>query len=163
MNTPYQILFLCTGNYYRSRYAEELFNHGAKAAQLVWRAFSRGAAEQSSPDNIGPISSFALEALAAKGIVPTSAARSPQPCSISDFGNASLVIALKKAEHKPLIEHRFPQVANSVQYWNVDDIAFLRPSIALSMIDLHVAELIDSLGSSPTSRPSLHRPDLAAN
>jgi len=38
------VLFLCTGNYYRSRYAEELFNHLARAEGLSWRAISRGAA-----------------------------------------------------------------------------------------------------------------------
>jgi protein-tyrosine-phosphatase len=35
-----RVLFLCTGNYYRSRYAEELFNHLARAEGLGWRAFS---------------------------------------------------------------------------------------------------------------------------
>jgi protein-tyrosine phosphatase len=29
MDAKSQILFLCTGNYYRSRYAEELFNFRA--------------------------------------------------------------------------------------------------------------------------------------
>ncbi|MGM4967020.1 hypothetical protein AB7714_26215 [Tardiphaga sp. 1201_B9_N1_1] len=31
------VLFLCTGNYYRSRYAEELFNHLARRAGLTGR------------------------------------------------------------------------------------------------------------------------------
>src|SRR5262245_59358254 len=48
-----KILFLCTGNYYRSRYAEEIFNHIAEQRGLAWRAFSRGAAERGSPDNVG--------------------------------------------------------------------------------------------------------------
>jgi protein-tyrosine phosphatase len=38
------ILFLCTGNYYRSRFAEELFNHHAERAGLYWVAQSRGLA-----------------------------------------------------------------------------------------------------------------------
>ena len=38
------ILFLCTGNYYRSRYAEEIFNHQAGRDGLAWHAFSRAVA-----------------------------------------------------------------------------------------------------------------------
>src|SRR5215468_5409992 len=59
-----------SGNYYRSRYAEELFNHLAAKEGLEWLAFSRGTAERDSPDNVGSISRFAREALEAKGIVP---------------------------------------------------------------------------------------------
>ena len=35
------VLFLCTGNYYRSRFAEELFNHHAERAGDDWIAQSR--------------------------------------------------------------------------------------------------------------------------
>jgi len=31
------VLFLCTGNYYRSRFADELFNHKAAAIRPVVR------------------------------------------------------------------------------------------------------------------------------
>jgi protein-tyrosine phosphatase len=140
-----QILFLCTGNYYRSRYAEELFNHLAKAEGLEWRAFSRGAAERGSPDNVGPMSRFTHEALAAKGIVAEGALRNPRPCSLADFDQARIVVALKEAEHRPLIERRFPEVADRILYWHVDDIDFAPPSIALPMIDHLVRELISGL------------------
>jgi protein-tyrosine phosphatase len=139
------VLFLCTGNYYRSRYAEELFNHLAKAEELSWRAFSRGAAERQSPANVGPISRFALEALAAKAIKPEGAEREPQPCTLADFDNALLVIGLKEAEHRPLVERRFPLVASRVTYWDVDDIGLAHPSIALAKIDDLVHELISTL------------------
>jgi hypothetical protein len=49
-------VFPCSGNYYRSRFAEELFNHAAKNAGLNWRASSRGLALE--PENIGPVSHF---------------------------------------------------------------------------------------------------------
>ncbi len=145
MESSGQILFLCTGNYYRSRYAEELFNHLAKAERLEWRAFSRGAAERGSPDNIGPMSRFAREALEAKGIVAEGALRDPRPCSLADFDQARIVIALKEAEHRPLIEQRFPEVANRILYWHVDDIDFASPSTALPMIEHLVRELISGL------------------
>src|SRR5947199_205561 len=38
------VLFLCTGNYYRSRFAEVLFNSVAGKMGLTWRASSRGLA-----------------------------------------------------------------------------------------------------------------------
>jgi protein-tyrosine phosphatase len=142
---PKLVLFLCTGNYYRSRYAEELFNHLASAEGLAWRAFSRGAAEKGSPDNVGPMSRFAHDALDAKGIAPEGATRDPRPCSLADFEKAQPVIALKEAEHRPLIERRFREVASRVTYWHVDDIEFAHPSIALAMIDDHVCELISTL------------------
>jgi protein-tyrosine phosphatase len=145
MTTSRRVLFLCTGNYYRSRYAEELFNHLAPSEGLAWRAFSCGAAEKGSPDNFGPMSLFAREALAGKNITPEGGSRKPRSCSLTDFNEAQLVIALKEAEHRPLIELRFPEVANRVIYWNVDDVGFVHPSIALSMIDDHVRELISTL------------------
>ena len=145
MTTIRRVLFLCTGNYYRSRYAEELFNHLATAEGLAWHAFSCGAAEKGSPDNFGPMSLFAREALAAKGITPEGGLRNPRSCSLTDFAEAQVVVALKEAEHRPLIERRFPEVANRVIYWHVDDVGFVHPSIALAMIDDHVRELISTL------------------
>jgi protein-tyrosine phosphatase len=142
-----RVLFLCSGNYYRSRFAEELFNYLAKKEGSSWRAFSRGAAERGSPENVGPISRYALDALIAKGITPEGAARDPQPCAPIDFDNAKLVIALKEAEHRPLIERRFPQFANRVVYWHIHDIEFMQPSMALAMIDDQVQELLLTLGS----------------
>ncbi len=145
MESSGKILFLCTGNYYRSRYAEELFNHLAKAERLEWRAFSRGAAERGSPDNVGPMSRFAREALEAQGIVAEGALRDPCPCSLADFNEAQIVIALKEAEHRPLIEQRVPEVADRILYWHVDDIDFAPPSTALPMIEHLVRELISGL------------------
>ncbi|MDA9435171.1 protein tyrosine phosphatase [Bradyrhizobium sp. CCBAU 51627] len=142
---PNAILFLCTGNYYRSRYAEELFNHLAKTKGLSWYAFSRGAAERGSPDNVGPMSVVALDRLRQKGIRPEGAARNPLPCSLADFDVAKIVIAVKEAEHRPLVESRFPTVASRVKYWDVDDVEFAHPSIALAKLDELVRELIENL------------------
>jgi protein-tyrosine phosphatase len=101
--------------------------------------------KKGSPDNVGPMSRFALETLKAKAIVPKGVARFPQSCVLADFDSAQLVIALKEAEHRPMIERRFPLIADKVVYWHVDDVEFAYPSIALAMIDDHVAELISKL------------------
>lgn len=142
---PSKVLFLCTGNYYRSRYAEELFNHLAQREGLEWHAFSRGAAERSAPENVGPMSPFARAGLDAKGIVPRGGTRNPQPCVLADFDDAQLVIALKEAEHRTMIERRFPGIVDRITYWHVDDIDCAEPPVALAMIDDHVRELVAML------------------
>ena len=141
MDAKSQILFLCTGNYYRSRYAEELFNFRARSEGLAWSAFSRGLAEKGSPENVGAMSRFALEALSAKNIEPAGAGRLPISCSVADFGAAELVIALKDREHRPFVERRFPDLLPRVIFWDVDDVAFAPPAVALAQID----DLIDGL------------------
>ena len=64
----YKLLFLCTGNYYRSRFAELLFNAMAATHALPWQAFSRGLALDKGVNNIGPMSPLAIDALRALGI-----------------------------------------------------------------------------------------------
>ena len=147
MNKTNRVLFLCTGNYYRSRYAEEIFNHQAGVEGLGWHAFSRGVADQLFPENVGPMSPYTLNALQAKGIAPGGATRNPVICTVDDFGEAALVVALKDAEHRPMIERRFAGVAHRVVYWDVDDIEFLDPPTALGKIDELVRQLIGSLQS----------------
>jgi len=155
MTQTNRILFLCTGNYYRSRYAEELFNHSARLSGLEWRAFSRGLDEQASPDNVGPMSRYALEALHARAIAPEGSQRLPQPCMAADLESAALIIALKEAEHRPMLERRFPQVTGNVSYWHVDDIDFATPEEALALIDRHVQELIADLQREAAPSPPL--------
>jgi Low molecular weight phosphotyrosine protein phosphatase len=47
------ILFLCTGNSYRSRFAEVLFNSVAGKMGLPWQASSRGLALERGVNNVG--------------------------------------------------------------------------------------------------------------
>ena len=58
VNSMNKILFLCTGNYYRSRFAEHLFNWLATKQGLDWQADSRGLALErginSKPKSFSP-------------------------------------------------------------------------------------------------------------
>jgi hypothetical protein len=72
-----------------------------------------------------------------------------RPCPVADLDSARLVVALKEAEHRPMVERRFPEAASRVTYWHVDDIAFADPSIALAIIDDRVDELISILEPPP--------------
>src|SRR5581483_539337 len=62
-----QVLFVCTGNYYRSRFAEAFFNQKACEARLAWRAVSRGL--RLVPSQHG-ISSLARRELNERGVSP---------------------------------------------------------------------------------------------
>ena len=62
------VLFLCTGNYYRSRYAEVLFNSVAGKMSLPWKASSRGLALERGVNNVGPMEVSAVKALEARGL-----------------------------------------------------------------------------------------------
>jgi low molecular weight protein-tyrosine phosphatase len=99
------VLFLCTGNYYRSRCAEILFNRAATAQRLSWRADSRGL--QLHQENSGPISPHVVRFLELQGICLAEPV--PFPCQVmeSDLLAADLVVAAKEAEHRPLLARDF--------------------------------------------------------
>jgi protein-tyrosine-phosphatase len=90
------VLFLCTGNYYRSRFAEELFNHHAERAGHDWIAQSRGLAVERGVHNVGPISPFALHALKEMAVTARRADRFPQRCTADDLASADFVSRSKR-------------------------------------------------------------------
>jgi protein-tyrosine-phosphatase len=140
-----RVLFLCTGNYYRSRFAEHLFNDRACRAGLEWKASSRALAIERGKDNVGPMSIHAVEALAERGVRVTTE-RPPLPCTVEDLISADLVIAVKEAEHRPLLSERFAGWERHVAYWHVHDIDAEAPANTLAEVDRHVEGLIMILG-----------------
>ena len=116
------VLFLCTGNYYRSRFAEILFNSVAGKMGLPWQASSRGLALERGVNNVGPMAVAAITALEALGVRAAEAvARLPAQVTTDDLEGADRVVALKQAEHLPLLQERFPAWAEKVEFWHVDD------------------------------------------
>jgi low molecular weight protein-tyrosine phosphatase len=116
------VLFLCIGNYYRSRFAEILFNSVAGRMGLPWKAFSRA-----SPWNEVSTTSARWRWLPSKpwklvGFVPVvDFARFPMQVTADDLDIADWIVALKQAEHLPLVLERFPARAEKVEFWRVDD------------------------------------------
>lgn len=137
------ILFLCTGNYYRSRYAEILFNSVAERMGLPWRASSRGLALERGVFNLGPMAVSAVKALEAMGLSAGAAcARFPIQVTADNLERADWIVALKQAEHRPLLQGRFPAWAEKVEYWQVDDAPEALALIEWEVMDLS-ARLID--------------------
>jgi len=117
----YKLLFLCTGNYYRSRFAELLFNAMAATHALPWQAFSRGLALDKGVNNIGPMSPLAIDALRVLGITSVEAERFPLQVEECDLQAADHIIALQEAEHKLYLQERYPAWTNKVEYWHIRD------------------------------------------
>ncbi len=114
-------LFLCTGNYYRSRFAELLFNNSATLRSLNWRGSSRGLGLDRGSRNVGPMDKNALERLRTLEIAVAEPIRFPRQVSLDDLSAADLIIALDRAEHVPLIRDRYPGWENIPIYWDILD------------------------------------------
>ena len=135
------VLFLCTGNYFRSRFAEILFNHVAAKFGLLWKASSRALAPEPATRNVGPMAVVAIKALERMGIrASADFARLPQEVITDELDQAHLIVALKHTEHLPMLQERFSAWVERVEFWDVDD----DPKV-LGLMEREVAELIARL------------------
>jgi protein-tyrosine phosphatase len=141
------LLFLCTGNYYRSRFCEEYFNHLAHGQPpVLWQADSCGLA----PDitvfrNPGPLSLYTRQRLEALGVNLGAKLRDPRSVQPEDWAKAQRIIALSRAEHQPMVEQYFPAYAAAVEYWEVGDQPVTSPADALETMTRAMHELMDTL------------------
>jgi protein-tyrosine phosphatase len=148
--TPKVICFLCTGNYYRSRYAEECFNHQAHKAGLQWRATSRALHQDlSTVRNVGSMSPVAIVSLWLKGIRPRQAQRAAQTLGQAESSQFSRLVALDAEEHTPYVETYYPALKGKMIYWDIKDLDKESPKIAFAKIDRHVQRLIETLAGEP--------------
>lgn len=152
-----KVLFLCTGNYFRSRFAEMLFNARASLRQLNWRADSRGLALEKGVNNIGPISKYALEALEQRDIPPPPNLRRPMQATVNDFQEADVIIALKASEHRPYLVQRYPGWAEQVEYWNITDVIPTADYNPLAEIEAQIEALIEELAVLESARSRRQR------
>jgi predicted translation initiation factor SUI1 len=132
------VLFLCTGNFFRSRFAEALFNAVAGKMGLPWQASSRNLGLEQGVDNVGPMAVAAINAL--KGIgVPAGddCVRLPAQVTTDELERADRVVALKQAECLPLLQERFPAYVQKVEFWHVDE----APE-ALALIEREIMGLV---------------------
>jgi len=143
------ILFLCTGNYYRSRFAEVLFVSVARRMGLPLDASSRALALERGVNNVGPMATAAIKALERMGVRDAErCGRLPCQVTLEELAGAEVIIALKHAEHLPLLQERFPAFAETVEFWHVDDAPEALALIESKVMDL-MARLMGGGGEAP--------------
>jgi len=147
------LLFLCSGNYYRSRFAEHLFNHLSQQRALPWHATSRALAATTGPWKTAAMSPHTTAALAARNIPCPGPHREPLACLESDLASAHRVVALKELEHRPMVESKFPHLAGKVEYWHVHDVDFAHPDQALAELEQLIHTLVAQLAQSAVRNP----------
>jgi protein-tyrosine phosphatase len=141
-----RMLFLCTGNYYRSRFAEEYFNHRAGRSGSPWRADSMALGRDLSIyDNPGPISRFALAELERRGVRAAGAGRWPARVEESDFRRYRRVIALSRAEHEPMLQAHFPRQLDAVEFLEIGDVHLEAPADAIGRLAVELDEIVSNL------------------
>ncbi len=137
-----RLLFLCTGNYYRSRFAEEYWNSRAEQEGLLWRAESRALLDPLVLGNPGPMSSDALKGLAQRGILPRAADREPLTLSPEELAHYERVIALDADEHRPMLARGFPEHVERIEYWDIGDVWKEDPRTALERLSARLELLM---------------------
>lgn len=147
---PRSVLFLCTGNYYRSRYAEEYFNYRARSRLPGWAAHSKGLArDMSRTGNVGPMSLHALRALTDRGIDPLAATRFPESVQERDLEIHSRIVLLSRSEHEPMMAEYFPNHLDHVEYLDIEDGHLEDPESALQRLSNAIDEMVALYGSRP--------------
>jgi protein-tyrosine phosphatase len=137
-----RVLFICTGNFYRSRFAEAVFNHSAGKLNLRWSAFSRGLAIHWAEGYLSP---FALDALRARRIDLAYTGKARTQLTVHDLESSAIQIALCREEHYPMMKDQFPAWAEKISYWTIPDVEFTPTEIALPEVERNVKSLLNKL------------------
>lgn len=141
--TMTQILFICTGNYYRSRFAEIYFNH--LNSKETSRAIARSRGFRMNPGkNKGVLSPHALSYLETLNI-PTHDVGIPTRLEDADLQKATRIIAMDEQEHRAMMLRFFPEWLDKVEFWHFEDDYVVSPAQVLPALKAKVEALLESI------------------
>lgn len=142
-----KIYFVCMGNYYRSRLAEELAIYYAQQIGLEIEVDSGGLSDVEHSLNPGPIAKAVLRYLEAKNIIPVGAQRYPKCCEAKAVHSSDIVVCTDADEQLHIFKQRFSDYTGKIISWRArdqhDDPWLQTPFL----IDKHIQTLIKELNN----------------
>ena len=124
-----KVLFVCTWNIYRSRFAEEVFNFFAKKSNSKHQAFSAGF--RVGNYNFRTIYYPALDNLKKLNIVPLRPNDFSKHIDDVDLYEYDKIICMDEGEHKPMVLGNPSLQKDLFQYWDIIDQPKVKSEISL--------------------------------
>ena len=118
-----KILFVCTGNSFRSPSAEALLKQLCPDVEV----------ESAGTDPTDHIASNAKQLLRKVG-AERYVKRKPDSVESKEVEEYQLIVAMKN-EHREYIMRRWPEVADRIQVWDIDDPIYLPPAEDETILD----------------------------
>jgi len=144
----FEVCFVCTGNFYRSRFAEEYFEHRARIMGISAQASSRGLLDPVAiTRNKGPLSPLTRDELDRLGVPAPDVERFPVSLVPEDVARADLVVYMDAAQHAPMVEARQDITAEGARFWDIRDFDLEPSETALGRTRERVDALLDELSN----------------
>ena len=143
-----RVLFLCTGNYFRSRFSQALFQQLIEINQATGglQVDSAGLKVDPSSGNVGPMAPEAISALQNRGVTIDPASLSaPKQVTEADLDAADVVVAVDEAAHRPMVQQQFPAWEDRIRFWTVKDRGEEDGGDPIAQLEHRVQQLFDDL------------------
>jgi protein-tyrosine phosphatase len=93
------------------------------------------------------MSRYTVEGLRERGVPVDGDHRDPKRLTLPDLANSELVIALKEAEHRQMMQEQFPLFADQIEYWQIDDVDCAGSEEALPVLEDRLRKLVERLSN----------------
>ena len=140
-----KVLFVCTANIHRSRFAEEVFNYLCAKYNKDYHAFSAGL--RVGDYSFRKIYYPALENLKAFNIIPKRPNDLSKHIKDVNLENYDKIICMDEVEHKPMVNSD-PKLSNyNFEYWNITDMPKVDSDVSLPICYKKVENLLNEMSS----------------
>tara|TARA_Y100001970_G_scaffold49331_1_gene62484 strand:+ start:667 stop:1092 length:426 start_codon:yes stop_codon:yes gene_type:complete len=138
-----KVLFVCTANIHRSRFAEEVFNFLAKEKNSVHRAFSAGL--KVGDYSFRTIYYPALNNLKKLNITPLRPNDYSTHIDDVEIREYDRIICMDEYEHKPMVMANANLGDEIFEYWNIVDEPKVKSDISLPKCFQKVEDLLTEI------------------